>query len=91
MREVSQANLKTKEAVQMDNQSLSHVRWKCQYHIVFIPKYRKKVLYGKLRNDVREIISTLCRYKDVQIIDGAVCGDHIHLSPVFRRSTRKIP
>lgn len=64
----------------MDNQSLSHVRWKCQYHIVFIPKYRKKVLYGKLRNDVREIISTLCRYKDVQIIDGAVCGDHIHLS-----------
>ena len=80
MREVSQANLKTKEAVQMDNQSLSHVRWKCQYHIVFIPKYRKKVLYGKLRNDVREIISTLCRYKDVKIIDGAVCGDHIHLS-----------
>lgn len=64
----------------MDNQSLSHVRWKCQYHIVFIPKYRKKVLYGKLRNDVREIISTLCRYKDVKIIDGAVCGDHIHLS-----------
>lgn len=42
----------------MDNQSLSHVRWKCQYHIVFIPKYRKKVLYGKLRNDVREVIHT---------------------------------
>ena len=64
----------------MDNQSLSHVRWKCQYHIGFIPKYRKKVLYGKLRNDVREVISTLCKYKDVQIIDGAVCEDHIHLS-----------
>ena len=80
MREVSQANLKTKEAVQMDNQSLSHVRWKCQYHIVFIPKYRKKVLYGKLRNDVREVILKLCKYKDVQIIDGAVCEDHIHLS-----------
>ncbi len=57
MRKVSQANLKTKEAVHIDNQSLSHVRWKCQYHIVFIPKYRKKILYGKLRNDVREIIS----------------------------------
>lgn len=53
----------------MDNQSLSHVRWKCHYHIVFIPKYHKKVLYGKLRNDVREIISILCRYKDVEIID----------------------
>ncbi len=64
----------------MDNQSLSHVRWKCQYHIVFIPKYRKKILYGRLRNDVREIISILCKYKDVQIIDGAVCEDHIHLS-----------
>ena len=64
----------------MDNQSLSHVRWKCQDHIVFIPKYRKKVLYGKLRNDVREIMSTLCKYKEVQIIDGAVCVEHIHLS-----------
>lgn len=49
----------------MDNQSLSHVHWKCQYHIVFIPKYRKKILYGKLKNDVREIISILCKYKDV--------------------------
>lgn len=51
----------------MDNKSLSHVRWKCQYHIVFIPKYRKKVLYGKLKTDVREIISTLCRYKDIKM------------------------
>ena len=48
----------------MDNKSLSHTKWKCQYHIVFIPKYRKKVLYGQLRNDVREILSTLCKYKD---------------------------
>ena len=64
----------------MDNKSLSHVKWKCQYHIEFIPKYRKKVLYGKLKADVREIISTLCRYKEVEIIDGAVCEDHIHLS-----------
>ena len=58
----------------------TRLRWKCQYHIVFIPKYRKKVLYGKLRNDVREIITILCKYKDVEIIDGAVCNDHIHLS-----------
>ena len=64
----------------MDNQSLSHVRWKCQYHIVFIPKYRKKVLYGQLRKDVREIIATLCKYKEVEIIDGAVYSDHVHLS-----------
>ena len=63
----------------MDNKSLSHTKWKCQYHIVFIPKYRKKILYGRVKNDVREIISTLCKYKDVDIIAGAVCVDHIHL------------
>lgn len=55
-------------------------RWNCTYHIVFIPKYRKKVLYGKLRQDVREIISILCKYKNVDIIAGAVCVDHVHLS-----------
>ena len=54
----------------MDNRSLSHTKWKCQYHIVFILKYRKKVLYGRVRNDVREIIRTLCKYKDVDIIAG---------------------
>ena len=64
----------------MDNKSLSHTRWNCQYHIVFIPKYRKKVLYGKMREDVREIISTLCKYKSVEIIAGAVCIDYVHLS-----------
>ncbi len=64
----------------MDNKSISHTRWKCQYHIVFIPKYRKKTLYGKVKEDIREIIKTLCKYKDVEIIAGAVCVDHIHLS-----------
>lgn len=64
----------------MDNRSISHTRWKCQYHIVFIPKYRKKVLYGKLKSDVREIINTLYQYKNIEIIAGAVCEDHIHLS-----------
>ena len=63
-----------------DIHSLSHTKWKCQYHIVFIPKYRKKVLYGKVREDVREILSTLCKYKNVEIIAGAVCVDHVHLS-----------
>ena len=63
----------------MDEQSLSHTRWKCQYHIVFIPKYRRKVMYGKVRADIREIIKVLCRYKKVEIIEGAVCLDHVHL------------
>ena len=64
----------------MDSKSISHTKWKCQYHIVFIPKYRKKALYGQLRQDVRDIIGTLCKYKDVEIIAGAVCIDHVHLS-----------
>ena len=64
----------------MDNRSLSHTRWKCQYHIVFIPKYRKKILYRKILYDVREILETLCEYKQVDIIAGAVCIDHVHLS-----------
>ena len=63
----------------MDSKSLSHTRWECQYHIVFIPKYRKKVLYGKLRKDVREILKTLCEYKGIEIIAGAVCEDHVHM------------
>ena len=63
----------------MDSKSLSHTKWKCQYHIVFIPKYRKKQLYGRLREDVREVITILCKYKDVEIVDGAVCSDHVHL------------
>ena len=63
----------------MDSNSLAHTRWKCQYHIVFIPKYRRKVLYGKLKKDIREIIRKLCKYKNVEIIEGVVCVDHVHL------------
>ena len=57
----------------MDSKSISHTKWKCQYHIVFIPKYRKKQLYGRLREDVRDIIKILCQYKKVEIVEGAVC------------------
>ena len=64
----------------MDTQSLTHTKWKCQYHIVWIPKYRQRKLYGELRRDIKEIIKTLCTYKRVELIDGAVCMDHIHIS-----------
>ena len=63
----------------MDDSSIAHARWKCQYHIVFIPKYRRKTLYGKIKADVREILKTLCQYKKVEIIEGTVCADHVHL------------
>ena len=63
----------------MDDSRLAHTRWKCQYHIVFIPKYRRKVLYGRVKSEVREILRTLCGYKKVEIVEGAVCEDHVHL------------
>ena len=63
----------------MDETSLSHTRWRCQYHIVFVPKYRRKAMYGRLRMDVHEILKTLCRYKKVEIQSGAVCIDHVHM------------
>ena len=63
----------------MDKNSLAHTKWECQYHIVFIPKYRQKRLYGEVRESVREILKILCPYKSVEILEGAVCSDHIHL------------
>lgn len=63
----------------MDSSSLAHCKWECQYHIVFIPKFRRKELYGTVKDDVRDIIKTLCSYKKVEIIAGAVCADHVHL------------
>ena len=75
----------------MDNQSLSHTRWKCQYHVVFIPKYRRKVMYGKVKQDVREIIKTLCEYKKVKITAGAVCVDHVVAAQSLRSRSVRLP
>ena len=63
----------------MDNNSLAHTKWNCIYHIVFIPKYRRKIMYGKLRVSIQEVIRQLCGYKGVEIISGSVSIDHIHL------------
>ena len=63
----------------MDSSSLAHCKWECQYYVVFIPKFRRKKLYGTVKDDVRDIIKTLCSYKKVEIIAGAVCADHVHL------------
>ena len=63
----------------MDSNSLSHTKWNCIYHIVFIPKYRRKVMYGQFREDIRGIIRQLCEYKHVEILEGSVSSDHVHL------------
>ena len=65
--------------VRMDEQSLSHTKWKCQYHIVIVPKYRRKVIYGKLRKDIGVILRKLCEYKHVEIIEAHAMPDHIHM------------
>ena len=62
-----------------DNLSLSHTRWNCKYHIVFIPKYRRKAIYGKLRSDIGQILRQLCSYKGVEIIEAYAMLDHIHM------------
>ena len=61
-----------------DWQSVAHVRWECKYHIVWVPKYRKKVLYGKVRRRIGEIIRDLCRQREMEIIEGHTMPDHIH-------------
>lgn len=60
-------------------ESLAHTKWLCKYHIIFVPKYRRKIIYKKLREDIKEIIKDLCKWKGVKIIEGHMMPDHIHL------------
>lgn len=59
--------------------ALAHTKWMCKYHIVFTPKYRRKMIYNQYREDVREIIKQLCSYKGVEILGGNVMSDHVHI------------
>lgn len=62
-----------------DNQSLAHTKWNCKYHIVFAPKYRRKVFFGQKRFEIGGIIRELCRWKDVELLSAEACPDHIHI------------
>ena len=62
-----------------DESSLLHTKWNCMYHVVFIPKYRRKSVYGKLRKDIGIYLRRLCDYKNVEIIEANACIDHIHM------------
>ena len=59
--------------------SLSHTVWQCKYHIVWVPKKRRKIIYGKLRQELRTILKRLCKYKGVEVMEGTMCIDHIHI------------
>ena len=62
-----------------DNLSLAHTTRKCQYHIVFAPKYRRQEIYGKLKRDIGKILRELCERKGIEIIEANACTDHIHM------------
>lgn len=62
-----------------DLNSLSHTKWNCKYHIIFAPKYRRKVFYGEKKREIGEILRKLCEWKKVKIIEAEVCPDHIHM------------
>lgn len=63
----------------MDTESLAHTKWNCDYHIVFAPKYRRQVIYGKLKKDIGKILRDLCARKGVEIIEAELCTDHVHM------------
>ena len=62
-----------------DNNSLAHTTWNCKYHIVFAPKYRRRVIYGNIREDIGKIIRLLCERKGITIIEAELCPDHVHM------------
>ena len=65
--------------MELDVSSLAHTKWECKNHIVFAPKYRRQVIYGKIKQDVGQMLRKLCEYKGVEIIEAEACKDHIHM------------
>ncbi len=63
----------------MDNNSLAHTKWECKYHIVFAPKFRRQVIYGRLKVDIGKILRELCSRKEIDIIEAELCSDHVHM------------
>ena len=62
-----------------DIHSLSHTKWNCKYHVVFAPKYRRKVFYGEKKVEIGKILRELCKWKGVNIIEAEVCPEHVHM------------
>ena len=65
--------------MKLDVSSLAHTKWECKYHIVFAPKYRRQVIYGKIKQDIGMMLRKLCEYKGVEIIEGHLMNDHVHM------------
>ena len=65
--------------MKLDVTSLAHTKWNCKYHVVFAPKFRRKVIYGKIKEDIGKMLRKLCEYKEVEILEAEACPDHIHM------------
>ena len=65
--------------MKLDTSSLAHTKWECKYHIVFAPKFRRQIIYGKIKMDIGQILRKLCEYKGIEIIEAEACKDHIHM------------
>ena len=63
----------------MDKNSLAHTQWNCKYHVVFALKYRRQVIYGKIKGDIGKILRKLCEQKGVEILEATACPDHVHM------------
>ncbi len=79
LKESKGGHLKVNKAQLNDTHSLSHSKWNCKYHVVFAPKYRRKVFYGEKRLEIGAILRELCRWKGVNIIEAEVCVEHIQM------------
>ena len=65
--------------MKLDTNSLAHTKWECKYHVVFAPKYRRQIIYGKIKQDIGQMFRKLCEYKGIEIIEAEACKDHIHM------------
>ena len=65
--------------MKLDTDSLAHTKWNCKYHIVFAPKYRRQVIYWKIKADIGKMLRKLCEYKQIEILEAEACKDHIHM------------
>lgn len=70
---------KTKEVSKIDVNGLLHPKWNCKYHNVFAPKFRRKIAYDQLKQDIANILSMLCKRKGVNIVEAEICSNHVHM------------
>ena len=75
----TQEDKEEKEMVEKVTDNLAHTTWECKYHVVFAPKFRRQIIYGKLKTEIGKILRTLCERKGIEMLEGNLCPDHVHM------------